>query len=189
MALMPVIEYAVHVCTLQSQVPNTQNILMTVKVPRVHFIEMDTVLIHVVLQRQFHKLRGTSVLQEEIQKQSVDRSICERQGGGTMLLSVLQLQSHRQFGTSSYFEFDILDLLTSVHYNWKVSPRESHALVVSSQTYCFVVELVLVWMKEDFSTVISFTLQNPEQVCFLVPVIRELMAFVGALSRYVFWYW
>ena len=47
---VPVTEYAVHVCTLQSQVPNTQNILMTVKVPRVHFIDMDTVLIHVVLQ-------------------------------------------------------------------------------------------------------------------------------------------
>ena len=54
---MPVIEYAVHDCTLQSQVPNTQNILMTVKVPRVHFIDMDTVLIHVVLQRRFRKLR------------------------------------------------------------------------------------------------------------------------------------
>ena len=33
----------------------------------------------------------TSVLQEEIQKQSVIRSICEREGGGTRLLSVLQL--------------------------------------------------------------------------------------------------
>ena len=28
--------------------------------------------------------------------------------------------------------------------------------------------------------VISFTLQNPEQVCFLVPVIRELMALFRA---------
>ena len=66
----------------------------------------------------------TSVLQEEIQKQSVNRSICERQGGGTRLLSVLQLQSHRQFGTSSYFEFDILDLLTSVHYSGLSSALE-----------------------------------------------------------------
>ena len=32
----------------------------------------------------------TSVLQEEIQKRSVIRSICERQGGGTRLLSLLQ---------------------------------------------------------------------------------------------------
>ena len=52
-----IIESAVHVCALQTQVPNTQKIQKTVEVPRVHFIDMDTVLIHVVLQRRFHKLR------------------------------------------------------------------------------------------------------------------------------------
>ena len=35
-----------------------QNILKTVEVPLVHFSDMETVLIHVVLQRRFRKLRS-----------------------------------------------------------------------------------------------------------------------------------
>ena len=42
-----------------------QNILKTVEVPRVHFVDIETVLIHVVLQRRFRKLRSHSTMGQQ----------------------------------------------------------------------------------------------------------------------------